>query len=46
MPIKGGRANVIELDQHNLGEAMQAYLFKKTGQRTVPNVRVPSCYSF
>lgn len=32
------RPNIIELDHHELGPQMQAYLLKKTGQRTVPNV--------
>ncbi|GAN07258.1 conserved hypothetical protein [Mucor ambiguus] len=31
---------VIELDLHSQGEAIQAYLLEKTGQRTVPNVFV------
>ncbi|KAF1796058.1 thioredoxin-like protein [Mucor lusitanicus] len=30
----------IELDLHPQGEAIQAYLLEKTGQRTVPNVFV------
>ncbi|EPB84646.1 glutaredoxin 3 [Mucor circinelloides 1006PhL] len=31
---------VIELDLHSQGEAIQAYLLEKTGQRTVPNIFV------
>ncbi|KAF9262538.1 glutaredoxin [Marasmius fiardii PR-910] len=31
---------VIELDQHEDGSAIQAYLLEKTGQRTVPNIFV------
>lgn len=31
---------VVELDQHPLGEGLQAALFKSTGRRTVPNVLI------
>ncbi|KAF8079330.1 thioredoxin-like protein [Lyophyllum atratum] len=31
---------IIELDERDDGDAIQAYLLEKTGQRTVPNVFV------
>ncbi|KAG7091452.1 hypothetical protein E1B28_010486 [Marasmius oreades] len=31
---------VVELDEHEDGSAIQAYLLEKTGQRTVPNIFV------
>ncbi|KAH7105236.1 thioredoxin-like protein [Auriculariales sp. MPI-PUGE-AT-0066] len=36
--IKSKSVKVIELDEDDQGSAIQAYLQKKTGQRTVPNI--------
>ncbi|KAI8332137.1 glutaredoxin-1 [Chlamydoabsidia padenii] len=36
----GVDAVVVELDERDDGQAIQAYLLQKTGQRTVPNVFV------
>ncbi|KAK2462889.1 hypothetical protein APHAL10511_005087 [Amanita phalloides] len=37
---KDEKPTVVELDIDKDGDAMQAYLLEKTGQRTVPNVFV------